>query len=311
MTIAWIVEDGAAVEEGEVLVRFDATQMELELLEGRLARSTAELKMEQRKAQKGATLQTVERGRQLAELELDMAENLAGKDPQIFSRVEIIEAEIDKDLANKKLDHAAGRAAIEEELSSSELELLEIERTLAATKMDVATEGLRALEVRAPHAGIVLLDRNWQGVPVQVGDVAYGRHAVAELPALDEMEAEVHVLEADAGDLVEGQTASVMVAGKPRYDLQRDGPLRRPDAQAEAARLTRSVFRRPARARSHRSRSDEAGSTCASHLVATGSEGRSRRSAPSAPSDRRRDRRLPARGEHLRGSARLHRGPLL
>ena len=111
--IAWLVEDGSFVHEGDVLVRFDASEMELELLEGEIAHATSERKIDQRHAQTEAALSNVDRDRHLAQLELDMAQNFASKDPTIFSRVQIIESEIDQDLAGLKLDHADGREAVE------------------------------------------------------------------------------------------------------------------------------------------------------------------------------------------------------
>ena len=214
--IAWLVEDGSFVREGDVLVRFDASEMELELLEGEIAHATSERKIDQRHAQTEAALSNVDRDRRLAQLELDMAQNFASKDPTIFSRVQIIESEIDQDLAGLKLDHADGREAVEKELSQSEIELYTIEKRLATSRMDRAQKALGALEVRAPHDGIVLLKRDWRGNTKQLGDITYGSEPIAELPALDEMEAEVHVLEADAGGLAEGRPATVIVEGRPR-----------------------------------------------------------------------------------------------
>ena len=88
--IAWLVEDGSFVREGDVLVRFDASEMELELLEGEIAHATSERKIDQRHAQTEAALSNVDRDRHLAQLELDLAQNFASKDPTIFSRVQII-----------------------------------------------------------------------------------------------------------------------------------------------------------------------------------------------------------------------------
>ncbi|MCA1733321.1 MAG: HlyD family secretion protein, partial [Acidobacteria bacterium] len=39
--IAWIVDDGAVVKAGDVVVRFDATDYEREMIEGQESRSTA------------------------------------------------------------------------------------------------------------------------------------------------------------------------------------------------------------------------------------------------------------------------------
>lgn len=215
VTIAWILEDGTAVREGDLIVRLDASVMERELLEGELARDTAARKIEQRSEQSRATLEQVERDFRLAELELDFGRSFSSKDPEIFSRHEILESRIDERLARGKREHAETRGELERALAGSDTRLLDIERSKAERQAERAREDLAALEVRAPHDGIVLLRRDRDGEVVQAGAVTYGRHPIAELPALDEMEAEVFVLEADAGGLVAGLPATLVVEGRP------------------------------------------------------------------------------------------------
>ena len=117
LQIVWLVEDGSAIREGDVLARFDTTELEIEVLEGEIAVSTAERKIDQRSVESKAALAEVERDKRLAGLELTMAQELAEKDPDIFSRVEIIEAEIDEQLAKYKLEHASNREETEERLT--------------------------------------------------------------------------------------------------------------------------------------------------------------------------------------------------
>jgi HlyD family secretion protein len=213
--IAWMVEDGILVSQGDVIVRFDPMEKERELVEGGVALSTARSKLRHNQAQSDATLIDVERDRQLAEFELDTARNFSTKDPDIFSRVEIIEAQIDEELASLKLEHAEGRREIQKRLSASEMELFSIEREQAEVKIQQANEALNALEVRAPHDGIVIFVRDWRDNIKQVGDTVYSRQPIAELPALDVMKAEIHVLEADAGGLEEGRPAELVVEAAP------------------------------------------------------------------------------------------------
>ena len=213
--IAWMVEDGIVVEQGDIIVRFDPTERERELLEGEVALSTVESKILHSQAQTEASLHDVERDRQLAQFELDMARNFSSKDPEIFSRMEIIEAQIDEELAGLKLEYAEGSEQIQESLSASEMKLFNIERTQAEVKIRQANDALNALEVRAPHDGIVIFVRDWRGNIKQVGDTVYLRQAIAELPALDIMKADIYVLEADAGGLQEGRPAELTVEAAP------------------------------------------------------------------------------------------------
>ena len=229
--IAWLVEDGSFVHEGDVLVRFDASEMELELLEGEIAHATSERKTRPTpRANRSRALECRPPTATSPSSSSTWRRTLHRKTPTIFSRVQIIESEIDQDLAGLKLDHADGREAVEKELSQSEIELYTIEKRLATSRMDRAQKALGALEVRAPHDGIVLLKRDWRGNTKQLGDITYGSEPIAELPALDEMEAEVHVLEADAGGLAEGRPATVIIEGRPRERFTATIRARRPHA---------------------------------------------------------------------------------
>jgi len=48
---------------------------------------------------------------------------------------------------------------------------------------------------------VIVFRRDWRGNATKVGDTIWPNDPVAEIPRLDEMEAKVYVLEADAGGL--------------------------------------------------------------------------------------------------------------
>src|SRR5206468_11659046 len=86
----------------------------------------------------------------------------------------------------------------------------------AGIAIDRASKGLEALEIRAPHDGILVYKRDWRGDITKVGDTVWPGEPVAEIPELKTMQARVYVLEADAGGLAPGQTAKVVVEAHPR-----------------------------------------------------------------------------------------------
>ncbi|MFQ5789552.1 MAG: efflux RND transporter periplasmic adaptor subunit [Acidobacteriota bacterium] len=211
MRIAWMIEDGSPVQAGDVVVRFDPTDMEKKLLDGKVELATAESKIKQKRTESDAAVKNLTRDADLARQELDMAGEFQSKDPEIFSRADIIESEIDEKLAARRVEHAERSRTTRQTLSKAEIDLLAIERRKAELKIQQARQGLTALEIRAPHDGIVVFRRDWLGNIRQVGDVVMRAQPLAEIPALDEMEAEVHVLEADAGGLSVGRPAVVVL----------------------------------------------------------------------------------------------------
>ena len=214
LKLVWIIDDGSPVKAGQVVARFDETAVAAELLEGRIGLSLSDTKIEQRKVRKESSLASVEGDRRLAALELEFARRFGQKDPEIFSRIEILESRIDERLAAEKLSNAAGRGETEVKLAESDVALFSIERVVAASRTARARAALDALEIRAPHDGILTLVRDWRGETARPGDVTYSGEPLAEIPALDRMEAAVSVLEADAGGLKEGARAVVEIEGR-------------------------------------------------------------------------------------------------
>jgi len=214
LTVAWLAPDGTRVEADEIVVRFDPTEMQQSLLDGQSEKDTALNRMGKKELESEAVFENLERDEKMAGRELDYAREFQSKDSEIFSRSEIIESEIDQDLATRRKDHAQETRRLQEDLSVVALELIELEKRKAELKISQADAALRSLEVRAPHAGIFVLKRDWRGV-TQVGQTVWPGQPLAEIPRLDVMQTKIYVLEADAGGLEEGVTAEVVLEAHP------------------------------------------------------------------------------------------------
>ena len=224
MYIGWIAEDGSAVKEGDLLVQFDSTDLENELLETQDELAQTMRRRDQRLRQEDTALTNLQRDAQMAERQLEYSRTFQSKDPEIFSRQEIIESEIDSTLATRRRDNANRTRAIREELGAVELSLLDLQRERADLNIEEAEADLAALEIRAPHDGIFVLTNAMGDLPV-VGMMAYPRMPIAEIPQLQRMKADVYVLEADAGGLREGMPAQIVVEAHP--DVTYNGRIRR------------------------------------------------------------------------------------
>jgi len=214
LKIAWLAEDGSRVEEGEVVIRFDPTDMEKKLRDGKSDRATTDSRIAQKKVREESAARNLERDSNLAVHELGYSREFQSKDEQLFSRVEIIESEIDGVLAEQRRDFADTVRGIRTELADVELDLLGIERRKAEIQIEQAETEMEELEIRAPHAGIFVLKEVWGNVPT-VGAMIWARNPLAELPQLDQMEAKVFVLEADAGGLEAGIQATLRLDAHP------------------------------------------------------------------------------------------------
>lgn len=214
-TLAWLVEDGSLIEDGEIIARFDASQLEKDREDGLSDQRISDHRIGSAETGRDVSVGKLDRDVEVAEHELEIAREFQSTDTLVYSKIEIVEAQIDTELAETRSEHARESQEIQAELSDAEIELLSIERRKADIKVEQAVEGLAALEVRSPHGGIVMLERDWRGNPVRVGDTVWPGRPLARIPDLTEMQAEVYVLEADAGDLAEGQTATVWLEANP------------------------------------------------------------------------------------------------
>ena len=212
--IGWIAEDGARVKKGDVVVRFDPSETEKALEAGEADRATAGKRVVKEGAESGAAIANLGRDADHARRELETARTFQSKDPELFSRHEIIEADIDVDLAGRREGYARGTRTVREGLSQSNLDLLAIEGRKASLKIGKAKKEMAALEVVAPHDGIVVLQRDWKGDMPAVGQTVWSGYPLAEIPDLSKLQAEVFVLEADAGGLAVGKAALVVVESR-------------------------------------------------------------------------------------------------
>jgi len=215
LKVAWLVPDGSPVKAGDVIVRFDPSEMERSLRDGQSDKHSTESRITGMRAETDGALRNLERDADLAREELKGADRFRVDDPDVFSRQEIIRSDIDRTLATQRIDTADQVRTIRQDVARVDLDLLDIERRKAGMAIDRASKGLDALEIKAPHDGILVYKRDWRGDITRVGDTVWPGEPVGEIPELDTMQARVYVLEADAGGLVKGLSATVVVEAHP------------------------------------------------------------------------------------------------
>jgi HlyD family secretion protein len=213
--IGWLAPDGSLVKKGDVVIRFDPSVLEKRLIDAEDDLRGARLQMDKEQLSGLSEVRKLEKDAAMARVELENARQFQKKDAGIFSRSEIIESDIDQELATERQKHAEGSQNTHRRLTGTEMSLLQIKVRQADAKIQQARAGLQALAVTAPHDGVLILKRNWRGDTTRVGDNVWNGQSLAEIPDLSAMQAEVYVLEADAGGLKAGKTATVAVESAP------------------------------------------------------------------------------------------------
>lgn len=217
LKIAWLVADGTRVAEGDVVIRFDPSEMERRLADSKDDVSSTERQIGKVTVDGTASRNKRDKAADLAELETKVAKEFETTDEKILSRVEILEGAIDLEYAQAKAEHARTVKQVERSVSSSQLQLHSIEKAHHSKSVEHAEDSLDNLQVTAPHPGVFVLSRDWHGEPLRVGDTVWSGQTLAELPHVDALQAEVFVLEADAGSLAVGLAAEVVVEAQPGH----------------------------------------------------------------------------------------------
>jgi multidrug efflux pump subunit AcrA (membrane-fusion protein) len=213
--IGWLAPDGSRVKQGEVVIRFDSSEIEKTLIDAQDDLREARLRLGKQEVESRAKIEKLAGDLALAQIELENARQFQKKDSLIFSHHDIIESDIDQQLAQERSEHASRSRGGEERLARTEDALQQIKIRQAEAKIDRARRGLKALTVTAPHDGVLILKRNWRGEATRIGDSVWNGQPLAEIPELSAMQAEVFVLEADAGGLKAGKPATVVVESAP------------------------------------------------------------------------------------------------
>lgn len=229
--VAWLAKDGSLVKAGDPVVLFDPTDMNKELTDGRADRESADNKIAKTEAENIKNTKGLELDRDLARQELTHAAEFAPKNTEIFSRNAVLESEIDQKLLEKRSGAAEDKLSATRRLGSADVALGQIERSKAEIRIHQAEKGLGSLRVLAPHDGLIVLEHNWRGESVTLGETVWPGQKMAEIPDLGSLEAKVYVLEADAGGLESGRAARVSIEGRTGYE--RAAKVTRVDAIAK------------------------------------------------------------------------------
>jgi HlyD family secretion protein len=229
--VAWMAPDGEVVHAGDVVVRFDPTEIEKTLADAAGDLSSAHLKADKQQASDRAEIAKLEQDAAVARNELENAKRFQKKDATVFSRNEIIQSEMDENLAGERERHAREVGRTRQDLARADLGLAAVDIRQAELKIRQARANLSALAVVAPHDGVLVYKRDYRGDLPRIGDQVYSGSALAEIPDLSVMQAEVYVLEADAGGLAAGRPATLTVESAP--GIERAARIARVDSLAK------------------------------------------------------------------------------
>ena len=200
LTIAWLIDEGTFVNAGDPVVRFDSTDIQLNL-ESR--QNTLESNQQNTKITSQQQV-TDEKNRKidlkLAEEEYNYSVTVMPQDETIYSRWEIITALSDERYNRENLEVLKNRVRTQQRADRSKQQELTIARNKAQTEVSRYEETLNSLVVHAPVGGMIWYYRDRMEEPA-VGNSSFPGRTIMEIINLNALQARINVLERDGGYL--------------------------------------------------------------------------------------------------------------
>jgi multidrug efflux pump subunit AcrA (membrane-fusion protein) len=205
-TIAWIVEDGVQVNEGDVVCRIEVPTFQTDLDNYAVALESARASLETMKASfesaRAVLLAQVKENEaqaSIAGLDSLQLSYMTGNEARI-KRLEMRQTEINQARYAKKL--AALEKIQQSELKKAELEIRQYERW-----GDDLRERIASLVVKAPKNGLAVRQTSWiSGNKLTVGDQVWSRMPIVSIPDVANMKIKISVPEMDFKNINTGDS---------------------------------------------------------------------------------------------------------
>jgi RND family efflux transporter MFP subunit len=214
-TVAWMAPDYSLVKSGDVVIRLASTELPdlLRSEEAEMAKLNLEIAQKEKQLEKEKNDLTGQIS--VTSIQRELANVYAARDETIYSRNKIIEDAIDLNYQTIRERYFQQERTQLEKRITAELQLLQSKVRAHQVKIKQYQDQLNNLEIRAPHDGMLIIDKTWRGEKYRVGMTAYSGLKLGSLPDLSVMEAKIFVLESEASGLKENLPVSVSLDYEP------------------------------------------------------------------------------------------------
>jgi HlyD family secretion protein len=218
-TISWLAPNFGAVKKGDLVARFDVSDAERGALESGIELTKVDLQVLTKERELERLLSELGGELNIIDFEKVIAEQFAIEDTLAYSRFEIIDATLDRELLDYRTGHLEDKKDTYNSRQSAEIDVLDAVR---ATRESESAQHQRLLdhsEVRAPHDGFIVYEKNWWGLQTDVGTTVFPGNKIASIPKLDKIEAKLLVQETEAVGLAAGQKVDLTIDAYPGRPL--------------------------------------------------------------------------------------------
>lgn len=215
MKVQYMVPENSHVKEGDVLVKFDAQQLNTKVIEQQSELSAEQKKYETEQLEAEAKAEELKLALAEAEMNYDKANRLA----------EIVDAstkQIDKDKQQKQFEIAAAKLVKAKRQLAQFATSRELQQQLALKKinrlqlkLNQTKSDIEKLAVTSPKAGLIMYKASGDGEKVAVGDTVWMGRSLMTIPSLDKLAVQAQFDEADTAKLALGSKVKITLDAYP------------------------------------------------------------------------------------------------
>jgi HlyD family secretion protein len=208
LKVAWLIPEGTMVRKGDPLLRYDSTNLMLDLEQQNNSLNQSALNTKIDTATRLLNEKNMAVDRTTAEMDYEYSMTVLPEDPTIFSQWEIINARLNADFAKSKIDNLAAKAKVQKRVNRSQEQVANINRNRAQTEVQIIQQSLSVMQVPSPANGLVVYRRE-RRVDPKVGDSSQAGQVLIDLVDLNALQARIYVLEKEAGNLEKGKPVNI------------------------------------------------------------------------------------------------------
>lgn len=217
--LAWALPDGSVVSKGDLVARFSAEQSKQDLAQAlidlernMLAHVGVNTNLDTQQAQLQVNLADVA-------TQLAIAKRYANAGLEALSRNKVLDAVQNEEFLTTKQGVLDWRSEQAEARGDAELAVLDAKRATVNLNAEQKRADLDALELRAPHDGVLVLEADWSGEKPRVGSTLWAGNNFAKLPDTSAMQVEIAIPQLQAQGIAVGDGVDIHPLGLPEQSV--------------------------------------------------------------------------------------------
>ncbi len=213
--LVWLLPDGSRVKQGEVVARFTAKQSKQDLAEALIDLALNQLTLTGKKSDLVQNTDQLNVNLAQVATQLAIANRYANATVEAIARNQILDAVQDRHYLTTKQHVLEWRKGQTRASDKAALAVIGAKRNTLDLTVQQKRSDLDALDLRAPHAGILMLQTDWNGQKPQVGASFFAGRPFANLPDLDQLEVVLEVPQIESQGIRPGLVVKLHPLGAP------------------------------------------------------------------------------------------------